>query len=96
MDVVVNEKHFECSVCDAEAFLLFLCWTMHEASVVLCPLRCMKVATEVSSSVLTCNMVYTRDGQEVATGGTCQSHEKLREAAKMWFDARTSDLKDRV
>lgn len=91
MQVHVNERHFGCSRRDAEAFLMFLCWTMVDACVVVCPVGSLREAQEVSTHVRTCNLVFNRQGEEVHRGGSCQSHERLREAAQLWLQ---SDLKD--
>lgn len=90
--VLLNETHFQCTRRDAEAILMFLCpapvgATNGVDTIVACPVRHARVAIEASSHTRTCNMVYSRTGQELHLGGLCQpSHDRLREAAHAWFD----------
>lgn len=81
----MNLEHFKCSLQDADAFIVYLFWVLTDSGVVVCPVRRLQHALEVSSNTWSCHAVFDATGDVQAVGGVCQDHRLLLDIAAKWF-----------
>lgn len=87
----INIEHFNCSIEDAEAFIMFCVLT--DYGVVICPVRSLKQALEASSQTWSCHVVFGSSGEVMSRGGVCGDHREILKVAEEWFRG-VNKLKD--
>lgn len=92
MVVQVNVEHFNCSIQEAEVFIVYYFCVLTEYGVVICPVRSLKQALEVSSQTWSCHVVFDVAGEVISRGGVCGDHREILKVAQEWFRSQSADV----